>query len=145
MTWRANLSRLNPMELDTSKLPSRPVLPLLELAAKASQGQWATGCFVNPESKCQCKYIFAEGYCGAIADIRVSSGLPVSEEGGDDDPPIEEARANALLIARCNPHDMTLVYKLIAEALERVDGDTLLYNNLKTALDILNGNYRPTE
>lgn len=75
---------------------------LRELAEKATQGEWGVGCFADPNSKCQCKYIFSEGYNGSIATISVDNGKMITD-GGNDCPRIDEARANGRYIAAANP------------------------------------------
>lgn len=62
-------------------------------------GPWIAPHFVNPNSKCQCRAILDEHYFGAIAEVFVDNGIESISEGGNDCPPIEEARANARLIA----------------------------------------------
>lgn len=47
---------------------------------------------------CNCANILDDNYCGGIAEIMVSNGKPVSE-GGNDCPPLEEAKANGWLMA----------------------------------------------
>jgi len=61
-------------------------------------GPWSTGCFVDDSTPCQCKYIFSEGYAGSVAEISVDNGKRIGD-GGNDCPPLEEAKANARLIA----------------------------------------------
>ena len=64
-----------------------------------TKGPWCTGCFVNPDTKCQCKGIQSEGYAGGIATIHVDNGIKLITEGANDCPPLNEAIANAHLIA----------------------------------------------
>jgi hypothetical protein len=61
-------------------------------------GPWVPGHFANRDHKCDCRYILSEQYHGSIAIISVNNGKLVSD-GGNDAPPLEEARANAHLIA----------------------------------------------
>lgn len=67
---------------------------------KYTEGEWSLPHFVtnkdNPGA-CQCVFVLSEGYCGSIADIGVDNGKNVLE-GGNDNPPLEEAIANAKLI-----------------------------------------------
>lgn len=57
-------------------------------------GPWWTPHLSNDATTCNCAYVLNEGYCGAIATIHVDNG-----EGGNDSPPLEEAKANGRLIA----------------------------------------------
>ncbi len=66
---------------------------------KGSPGEWFPGCLISNKLKCDCSCVFAEGYMGAVATVHVDNGLPISE-GGTDDPPREEARANLLLLSQ---------------------------------------------
>lgn len=61
-------------------------------------GPWEPGCFVNPDSKCHCSYIFSEGYNGSVAKVSVDNECFI-QHGGNDSPKLVEARANARLIA----------------------------------------------
>lgn len=62
-------------------------------------GPWHTGCFVDPESACQCRSILAETMCGSVCQISLHNGIETVTDGSNDCPPLEEARANARLIA----------------------------------------------
>ena len=66
---------------------------------KGSPGEWFPGCLISNKLECDCGYVFAEGYMGCVAEVHVDNGLPISE-GGTDDPPREEARANLLLLSQ---------------------------------------------
>ena len=71
-----------------------------DLCGKASPGPWSVPHLSKPEddpTKCRCPYVLSEGYFGSICDISVDNGLKVSD-GGNDSPPLEEARANGELI-----------------------------------------------
>ena len=69
------------------------------LAEKATPGPWDEPHLSCDGVKCNCTYVLCQGYMGAIATIHVDNGLRVSE-GGNDDPPLVEAKANGTLIAR---------------------------------------------
>lgn len=72
--------------------------------ARHTELPWDAGCFVYPESECQCKYILCGRYAGSIATISVGNGKSIGE-GGNGNPPIEEARANATFIVKAvNSH-----------------------------------------
>ena len=50
------------------------------------------------EQDCDCTYVLADGYFGAVCSVHINNGKRVSE-GGNDCPPLDEAKANARLIA----------------------------------------------
>ena len=59
--------------------------------AKHTPGPWSVPHFAQDEVGCDCAYVLCDGVMGAVCTITVS------KEG--DDPPIEQAKANARLIA----------------------------------------------
>lgn len=61
-------------------------------------GPWFPGHFVDDTHTCDCKYILGPVHCGSIATINVNNGMLIGE-GGNGSPPLEEAKANARLIA----------------------------------------------
>lgn len=61
-------------------------------------GPWSLPHFADDSTTCNCKYVLSEYYCGAICSIEIGNGLPVGQ-GGNDAPLLEEAKANARLIA----------------------------------------------
>jgi len=71
---------------------------LKALREKATDGEWSIPHLSRVDITCNCPYILAEGYCGSIADISVDNGKKISE-GGNDSPPLSEAKANGELIA----------------------------------------------
>ena len=66
--------------------------------AAHTPGPWMVPHFARDDVTCNCAFVLAEGYCGAIATIHVGNGLLIGE-GGNDCPPMPEAQANARLIA----------------------------------------------
>jgi hypothetical protein len=50
------------------------------------------------KKRCDCRYVLCESVMGAVCTVHVADNKPISE-GGNDDPPIDEAKANAHLIA----------------------------------------------
>lgn len=68
------------------------------MSAKHTPGPWSVPHFARPEVDCDCVYVLAEGYMGSIADVSINNGKSVSN-GGNDAPPLEEAKANSRLIA----------------------------------------------
>lgn len=59
---------------------------------------WSTPHMARNEIRCNCAYVLAEPYMGSICTISVSDGKSISDLGNDC-PPLEEAQANARLIA----------------------------------------------
>lgn len=57
---------------------------------KGTKGEWTLPHFANNEAECNCKYILNPMYEGCIATV----------EYGEYNPPLEEAKANALLISK---------------------------------------------
>lgn len=75
-----------------------PLALLKELHAKSTQGEWSTPHLSDDSTTCNCRYVLSEGYGGSICDVNVNNGLRISE-GGNDAPPLEEAKANGAWIA----------------------------------------------
>ena len=107
-------------------------------AEKATKGPWWEPHFARDDHSCECRMILGEhGPMGGIAEIQVNNGLPVGE-GGNDAPPLEEAKANATHIANCSPDTVIalcdavdeLVGLLGAAACPCCDGDGAYYDNM---------------
>ena len=62
-----------------------------------TKGPWHVMCITNADTDCDCGYILDEGGT-CIGQVFVDDGKLVSD-GGNDSPPLEEAMANASLIA----------------------------------------------
>lgn len=67
------------------------------MSAKHTPGPWSVPHFARAHG-CGCRYIFAGEYLGGIAEVYVDNGKMPSE-GGNDCPSVDEATANASLIA----------------------------------------------
>jgi hypothetical protein len=65
---------------------------------KHTPGPWSVPHLAVDSTSCNCAYVLAEPYMGSICTISVSDGKTISELGNDS-PPLEEAKANARLIA----------------------------------------------
>lgn len=78
--------------------------------SKHTPGPWIAGHMTDPEHSCNCRSILAGGYAGSIATIDVDNGKRIVD-GGNDSPPLEEAIANARLIAEA-PALLELARKL---------------------------------
>lgn len=80
---------------------------------KHTPGPWMVPHLADEKSTCNCRGVVEETYAGGIATICVSNGIKMLADGGNDCPPLEEAQANARLIAAAP--DML-------EALEKAEG-----------------------
>lgn len=68
-------------------------------APKHTPGPWMVPHFACDDHPCDCVYVLGEhGGMGSLAEVTVDNGLPISE-GGNDGPDLEQAKANAHLIA----------------------------------------------
>lgn len=65
---------------------------------KFTPGPWHAGHMVDDSHPCECRSVVSEHYAGGICEIDVDNGLSI-EDGGNDAPPLEEAKANCTLIA----------------------------------------------
>ena len=66
-----------------------------------TKGPWWPGCFVKkggPDA-CHCRSILSGGWAGEIAQIGLWNGIQLIQDGNNDCPPLDEAIANAHLIA----------------------------------------------
>lgn len=68
------------------------------MSGKHTPGPWSVPHFADDSKVCNCHSVLSEGYAGAICIIVSSNGLSVGD-GGNDAPPLDEAKANARLIA----------------------------------------------
>jgi len=63
---------------------------------KGTKGNWSIPHLAVDDTTCNCGFVLSEGYCGAIATVHFSVDREL--ENGDN-PPLEEAKHNAKLIA----------------------------------------------
>lgn len=63
-------------------------------------GPWSVPHFATAkdENDCDCTYVLTEGMFGAICSVHIDNGKNIND-GGNDCPPADEAKANARLIA----------------------------------------------
>ncbi len=61
-------------------------------------GPWYAPHFVDDTTTCNCRSVVCEFYAGAICTIHFDNGKAISD-GGNDAPPLEEAKANAQAIS----------------------------------------------
>jgi hypothetical protein len=64
-----------------------------------------------------------EQYCGCICTVDIGNELPIGE-GGNDSPPLEEAIANAHLIASA-PDMLAILLRIQADPVWRTNDNTL--------------------
>ena len=62
-------------------------------------GPWEPPHLSDDSTPCNCRSIVEGEYAGGIATVHVDNGIALISEGGNDCPPLEEAKANGLLIA----------------------------------------------
>ena len=65
---------------------------------KHTPGPWSLPHLADPKVKCNCGYVLSDMYMGSIATVNVDNSN-LAQDGGNDSPPLEEAIANARLIA----------------------------------------------
>jgi hypothetical protein len=70
----------------------------LAIAAKATQGPYYGPHLSDDLCSCDCGSIISDQYFGAIVVVGVNNGKDISH-GGNDSPPIEEAKTNGLFIS----------------------------------------------
>lgn len=113
-------------------MPAEQRAELKQLAEQATPGPWSAGHLSDDNSTCNCPWVMSAGLCGSICTIDVDNGLPIGE-GGNDSPPLAEAKANQRYIAAVSP-DITLATLSYVEALEaevaRLAGDLQHYNKV---------------
>lgn len=66
------------------------------MASKHTPGPWLVPHFARPDIQCNCGYVLSPNYMGAIATVHFEGEKPGEY---DDNPPLDEAIANARLIA----------------------------------------------
>lgn len=64
---------------------------------KGTKGNWSIPHICREDIKCDCAFVLSEMYCGSIATIDYSLTRDIKD---GDNPPIEEAKYNALLISK---------------------------------------------
>lgn len=86
---------------------------LRKLAEQATPGPWEPGHLADDSHPCNCKGIFDGSYAGGLFHAVVDNELPISE-GGNDGPPLEEAKANLRYIAAAHPQAVLSLLDTIA-------------------------------
>ena len=90
--------------------------------SKMTPGPWSTGCMMDDDKSCNCRYIFCEKYAGSVAEISIDNGKNIAD-GGNDCPPLEEARANARAISALP--DLIEAAKSVLEAIDDPNTESL--------------------
>jgi hypothetical protein len=70
----------------------------MNATAKHTPGPWSVPHFARPDVGCECGYVLADGYMGAVATVHCSHETGENWSNGDN-PRFDEAVANAHLIA----------------------------------------------
>lgn len=91
---------MTPSQLEHLKLIDAHLERLLAIAEKRTPGMWSEPHLSRGDVKCDCTYVLSGCYAGSICDIQVDNEKSISD-GGNDSPPIEEARANGSFISSC--------------------------------------------
>ena len=103
-----------PSEIDPTSGSPLDLEALFAIASgNVTPGPWHPGHLHRDDMTCNCAYVFSETCMGAVATVGVNNDMSISE-GGNDDPPLEEAKANQLFIATFDP---PTVRRLLALAL----------------------------
>jgi hypothetical protein len=98
---------------------------------KGTQGEWSVPHFADSSQKCDCRWVLSEQYCGSIATVDWSKDRSIDN---GDNPPLDEAIANAHLIAAAPE-----LLKAALDFVEKVDDgrarSTDSYNKFKQAIN----------
>jgi hypothetical protein len=85
---------------------------LAQLASLTSEGPWHAGCLVK-EGPCNCPWITNGAYNGSICDVSIDNGKQISD-GGNDAPPLEEAKGNMNFIVAARNLDYDALAAVVA-------------------------------
>lgn len=84
------------------RLSQAEVSELRAALVGVTSGEWRAGHLSDDAHSCDCASVLSEGYMGAVATVHFNNDLPVGE-GGNDAPPLSEAKANQRYIAVFGP------------------------------------------
>lgn len=95
---------------------------LEDVAAEGpTSGPWLAGHLCDDEHPCNCASILSDtGIMGAVATVHHDNGLPISE-GGNDAPPLREAKANQKHIAEASPAAISVLTKALRDQARLID------------------------
>lgn len=94
-----------------------------------TSGPWWPGHLADENSTCDCASILAEnGKMGSIAQVTIDNGLRIGD-GGNDGPPIEEAKRNLAHIARCSPDNIRALLDEVEQSTDFAEW-SLIENNV---------------
>lgn len=83
------------------------------LDKQPTAGPWFSGHLCDDNHRCNCASILSDtGIMGGVATVHYDNGLPIGE-GGNDAPPVAEAKANQMFIAAANPVAVAQMIELI--------------------------------
>ena len=94
---------------------------LSEAHDKATPGEWSIPHLSDDSIFCNCGYILHEGHAGSIATVSVDDGKRIAD-GGNDCPPINEAKANGVFIAITHNLNPGASMVAAADEIERLRG-----------------------
>ena len=69
------------------------------MSNKHTPGPWEIPHLADDNCMCDCSSVVEQRYAGGICHIHVDNGIKSISDGGNDCPPLDEAKANAHLIA----------------------------------------------
>ena len=95
---------------------------------ECTRGPWHGPDISDDSTTCNCTGIVDEGYAGGIARVHVDNGIASITEGGNDCPPLEQAKANGLLLAAAFDHAL-IGWAMASEAalVQWRDGSVLIW------------------
>lgn len=107
--------------------------------SKWTKGPWSTPHLAQDHVDCNCAYVLSDGYFGSIATIQFDNGLLVGS-GGNDSPPIVEAKANAKLIAQAPvlvdmAHDNMVIWENVWKSTGSLKAKSMMELNKKALTD----------
>lgn len=84
---------------------------------KFTPGPWYPPHLSDDSTTCNCRSIVEGGYAGGIATVHVHNGIDSICDGGNEAPPLEEAKANGHLIAAA-PELYGALRRIVTPAME---------------------------
>lgn len=93
---------------------------LRRVARSATPGDWSIPHLAMDDASCNCTSILSERYAGSIAKVSVDNGKTISD-GGNDSPPLAEAKANAVFMATFNPSTVLSLLDIIDSKQAEID------------------------
>ena len=107
-----------PEDQDTVTITPAFLDQLQSMAEAATPGLWDPGHLCEDDMACNCPWVFSQTCFGAVCEILFDNGLPISE-GGNDNPPLEQAKANQRYIGALGPEVMLEIIRLAKLGLQK--------------------------